>query len=279
MATTTLKQLRENAADALNLFLSAEVTSASGGTSLTIPKLAAHLPGADRVRDAYVTKNGQTYARVISVLSNSIVTINTSIGIVNGDTVGIYFLMDPESMTAAGNEELEKIFHEHRLSVPLVPTSNVYDISTYAERRGDILEVSFRDSSGSFVRESAAPGFTIEENNDGVSIRLLYPPPDGLTMVVRMRRRYVKLVNETDVTTCPYPLALLAFQWGIIRRLQRKFGSDFVKSLLAEEMRYVKHDFDKAKFEHEPALEAIELTQNWEWSGPDIPPALRRPSW
>jgi len=279
----TLTQIREGAAGDHNLLVKA-VADTVNGTVVTVNALGYKIPSPDRARDAYMTKDGDTF-RLITTPTTSLqeVTLDSALPtLVNGDDIRIYFLLSPEELNDALNEELQLNSYETRYDITLVSGTNEYTLPAHVTSRTHVLGVIFRYSvSGSPIVEQPAPSFMLIEDDNVVTLQIINMPVDltNLTCVVRLRKYYDSLATEASITTMPYNYAVKMASMAMMKKLATKYGADAVRKIFKDEMNQSRLEYLRMKQEHEPVAEATDLYQDFAWEGPDIPLDYLQPSW
>ena len=144
------------------------------------------------------------------------------------------------------------------------------------------MDVFFRTTvTGAPVRESAAPSYRLLPSDDSLILHIIHLPyfDDAVSIIVRARKYYDSLATDDSTTTMPRDLAVKMVQVAIYKRLRRTYGDDFIRRIWGEEIGQANAEYVALRQEYEPPLTATELTQDFEWDGPDIPIEYVLPKW
>jgi hypothetical protein len=287
--TTTRQQAKEAAADMLGLFLTATVDAVSG-TSVTITKLLDAAPDSDRMKNAFITKDGAVFRRItVGPDGSGVCTISQAIsGLIADDTVGIYWLLNPEEWNNLVDEVLTSLYRVRRATITLVDETNEYALESVTTPTGDIqaqtqiLGFVFRETSTSNILEEDAAAVRIIEDDNGITLHLTRLPEQGnanLSLEVVYRSYYSALATDSTTTNCPYPLFVRALEVAALHKLVKRYGNKGVKAMFGMEMVIAERELARLKNDLIAPFEALPYRMQDHWDGVDIPSDLINPSW
>lgn len=302
MATTiTRKTIREAAADDLGLLLSVTVT-ATDATALTatIPDLWTKMPDPDHLRDAWVTVDGASYARIVKyhleAAPNYVELSKLPTGISTGTpTAKIYFLLSPEDWNTQINNALEKLGRMERVSITLDTSATDYamdtvtdsesNLCTWLQSRGQIFDIQTRTANGNLVQIEGWGGVSFLETNNSLTVHLSYIPYTATTLILRARKPYVwrdhLLDSDTTsnyTTTCPFELAVEAVKEKGMELAFNRYGTASMKPRFAAMLQVTRDRLAAAKLKFEPPMRPANY-QVEETFLVDIPWELQSPAW
>ncbi len=254
------------------------------GKVVTIDALGFKIPSPDRARDAYLTKDGIDFRLITSPTTslNEVTLDSTLPTLANNDAVRIYFLLSPEEMNDALNEEIQKNSFETRHSITMTANVNEYALPSHVTSRTQVLGVIYRyNLTGEPIEDVPVPSFQLLEDDGVVTLQLIRMPTviTNLTVQVRLRKYYDTLTTEAATTTMPYNYAAAMAQVAFYRKLGRKYGAEVVRQIFREGLSEARLEYMRMKQEHEPVAETTDLYQDFHWNGPDIPLDYLSPSW
>lgn len=145
--TTTLKVIREAVADDLGILIDTAIDVVVDTDTLTINQLADKTPDPERMRNAYVYQSA-VWRRITSFgyPTNNNVELSRA-GAFSAAAAQIYFLMDPDDISKAINEELSHLYFEDKTAVTIVAATRTYALPSWIQQRGQITRVDWRDIS------------------------------------------------------------------------------------------------------------------------------------
>lgn len=227
--TSTRKQIREAAADNLGLLITATADAVDTiNKTVTMNKLADAAPDPLYLRDSYLTKDGSVYRRITKFdypATNRVFLTDNLPGLLAGDPVAVYFLLDLDSWNGAVNAALRELYRPDRAEITLVAGVNSYLLPDWIQTREQVLNLEVKTNQGSLVSLEDWGGVRYVVQDHALSVVLPYVPHASNTvLVVTARRPYDPLTSDTATTTCPYPLAVKAAEVQALRRIFKKHG-------------------------------------------------------
>lgn len=306
MATTiTRKQIREGAAADAGLLtrLDSITTSDIDSSNLTINlgQLFTKKPDKFMVADSWVTENGDDYARILKYYQDEAphrVTVDhipTGLtGNAGGNTLEAYSLLSPETWNDCINEALEELFKVIRVEITIVGGQSEYacdsqvdpdgDTCTWLQSRTQIYSIEYRAASGSQVSLEQLGGVRFLESSNALTVHLSVMPlvaDSGASLILVARKPYVwrgsTLDADSDTTTCPYKLAMIATQIKALRVLFKSHGEQ-VKRNFAAALAVAEKEYVKMVNEFVPAARPQPLMIDEAYE-PDLPTEMQRWSW
>lgn len=276
MATSiTRAQVRENAADDLGLLLSVTVTATdSDDLTATIPDLYTKMPDPDHLRDAFITVDGSSYARItkyhLEAAPNFVELSKLPTGISTGTpTAKIYFLLSPEDWNTQINNALEKLGRMVRVNITLDPASTDYplddtqldsdmDECTWIQSRGQIFDIQTKTANDQLIQIEGWSGVSYLEDDNQLTVHLSYIPYTATTLVLRVRKPYVwrdhLLSADVDTTTCPFELAVEAVKEKGMELIFNRYGSPTMRQRFAAMLQVTRDRLAGAKLRYEPPM-------------------------
>lgn len=239
--TITAQALRENAAADLGLMLKAKVEAVPASDQATISKLTDVSPDPERMRDSFILESGAvpaTATRRIIAMQGDIITTSHAHGLAVDDEVRIYFLLTPEEMQAAIDEDIKKEWTRTRHEVTLLSTTNEYELPTWIQSKQQVEGVEFRDASDStYIIEEPAVAYQLIETANIVTLRLIFVPSNiaNIKAIIHARKFFTAFASEAATTTMPEPWAVRMAQVAIVHKAFSKHGQA-LKRLFGQEV-------------------------------------------
>lgn len=215
-------------------------------------------------------------------------------GMSNGDDAGIYELLSPDEWNRCVNEALGDMRKRTRIPLAFTDGDNEYsvdaltdsdgDLATWVTTRGQIEGITLKDASGSIVSLEGWSGASFIEGDNSVLINFSYLPAyrSNLSALVLAHKPYAYPGNtldlDSDVTTCPYKLAMTGTQVKALKLAFSKYGSDAMRARFGAALTLREGIWATDKNKWMPPFKSYDL-QIPETYSPDIPDILLNPSW
>lgn len=302
--TITRRQLREGAAHDAGLMVRLEniVAADIDGTNMTLdlPQLFTKFPDSLHLQDAFITEDGDDYARIIKYhqegAPHKVVVDHIPAGLSGTGlhtSAQVYFLLSPEDWNDCLNEALEGLFRPVRVSITIVDNDSEYpmdgvtdadlDLATWLQTRAQVYALEYRSASGVNISLEQLGGVRFIENNNSLTVHLLTLPlaGDSGTLVLVARKPYVWRGNtldlDTDTTVCPYKLGMVAAQVKAYSLLFKRHGQNMKQQFAAASV-IAEREYVRLVNEYVPAMRPVPYTYD-EHFAPDIPAAMGNWSW
>lgn len=306
MATTiTRAQIRSGAAKDAGLLIHVTGILAANidanNKTVDVADLAVVFPDPQHLRDAFISEDGDDYARIVKFYAEDapnrllLSHIPTGLdGAAGGTEADIYTLLSPEEWNNCINEALEELFEVVRIDMALVSDQTDYsvddlvdsegDLCTYLQSRAQLYKVEFRGSNGLTTSIEQLGGVAFHENANSLSVHLTMGPAfedQTSSLVLVARKPYVwrdRLMNQdSDQTNCPYRLAVTATQVKAYRLLFKKHG-ETMKRQFAAAMVVSEKEYNRMLADMVPAIRPTPLTLD-ESFYQDVPAGMVHWSW
>ncbi len=262
--------LRRKITGDLGLLIEAPYTRVDADTA-TVDKLADIAPNPEIMRDAffYVLSgtDAGTWSRVTQFLYPASNNIDLAVGILGDVTADllseIYFMLDVDNWNRVINEALTELWRWDRQSIPLIANTNEYALASWIQTKGQIAEVLFRDTNPTPAVEGPAPTWTIQEDDNVLTLKILSLPVQvtNINVIVKARHYYDELVTDAATTTCPLQLITQA---GVLKGAEKIFKTrgKAMRDLFGQTLIVAQKKLDEQKQEHMPKLIAREFVHD-----------------
>lgn len=282
--TTTLKAIREAVADDLGLLIDTAIDVVVDTDTLTINQLADKSPDVERMRDAYVYQSA-VWRRITSYgyPTNNNIELSRA-GSFSVAAAQIYSMLDPDDLNKAINEVLVQLHFIDGAGVTLLADTRTYVLPTWIQRRGQVRDVRWRDTSVLTTApfEEPVESYRISEDtnvctlyiNDVVALRSI----TTYDIQVYANRMYARLATDAATTTCPWPLLFGVTKVAVLRKIFTKFGKS-VAGLYGPKLAVAEKQEAMLRSEWLPKITSREYVEEENWMGPDLNPAFESPTW
>lgn len=265
--------LRRKITGDLGLLIEAPYLRVDGNTA-TVDKLADIAPNPEIMRDAFFyvisgTDKGK-WSRVTAFNYPSNNTVDLAVSILVDETSQIsefYFMLDPDNWDRVINEALTELWRWDRASIALLANTNEYVLPDWIQTAGQIGEVLFRDTNPSPPIEGPAPSWTVQEDDNVLTMKLFSQPGSvtNVNLIVKARRYYSELDVDVDATTFPIQLIIQA---GVLKAAEKIFKTRgrAMRELFGQTLIIAQRKLDEQKLQHMPKIIAREFVHDGDWN-------------
>lgn len=253
------------------------VATVVGPTRAIVPAVGDIFSAARAPLAHYIWKHGSSdFSDVRRIIRYDELTgeieVNRDITLVANDVVSVYQVLTPEDWNNAIRDGLAGEYFIDRYSVTLVSAQTEYTLPTWIQVPMQVEDVRMRYVSTADVVEESAPGYSLVNATNAVTLNLHHIPADltGKTAIVVARRYYAELASDAATTTCPTPLAMATTKVEALRLAWRLLGDEQAKKLFGQEMSDALSDLQKARSRWVPRVSRSSLSLDSRFQGPDF---------
>ncbi len=266
--------LRRKITGDLGLLIEAPYTRVDADTA-TVDKLADIAPNPEIMRDAffYVLSGGdaETWSRITAFNYPAANTIDLAVGILVDATADLlsemYFMLNVDDWNRVVNEALTELWRWDRQSIPLIANTNEYALASWIQTGGQVGEILFRDTNPTPAIEGPAPTWTIQEDDNVLTLKIFQLPAlvTNVNVIVKARHYYDELVTDAATTTCPLQLITQA---GVLKGAEKIFKTrgKAMRDLFGQTLIVAQKKLDEQKQEHMPKIIAREFVHDGDWT-------------
>jgi hypothetical protein len=275
MAEASARSLiRRKVAGDLGLLIEAPYTRVDADTA-TVDHLADVTPNPEIMRDAffYVLSGSDAgeWSRITGFNYPTNNNVDLAVGIladVTADLLSeIYFMLDLDNWNRVVNEALTELWRWDRQTIPLIANTDEYALASWIQTSGQIGEVLFRDTNPSPPLEGPVPAWTLQEDDNVLTLKILQLPAQvtNVNIVVKARRYYAELATDAATTTCPLQLITQA---GVLKAAEKIFKTRgrAMRDLFGQTLIVAQKKLDEQKADHMPKIIAREFVHDGDWN-------------
>lgn len=272
--TSSRALLRRKITGDLGLLIEAPYTRVAAGQA-TVNKLADIAPNPEIMRDAFFSPIAgddlALWSRITQFNYPSANTIDLATDILTDATADldseIYFMLNVDDWVRVVNEALTELWRWDRQSIALIANTNEYALASWVQTKGQIGEILFRDTTPTPAIEGPAPSWTINEDDNVLTLKLFALPAQvaNLNVIIKARHYYDELDTDADTTTCPLQLITQA---GVLKGAEKIFKTrgKAMRDLFGQTLIVAQKKLDEQKQEHMPKIIAREFVHDGDWT-------------